>query len=119
MTMKLPEFRVTLTRLGAGQTAFPQGEAIAEYEYDGQRSKFGGDTDWIQLEPKEKRLIHCPKCESEMTFVAQIDSIEHDWDSNPHAVQRKDRRWMFGDVGMIYVFFCFKCGLPHAIHDCG
>jgi hypothetical protein len=47
-----------------------------------------------------------------MVFVAQIDSIEHISASNPFGFdhpQRKGQRWMFSDVGMIYVFFCFNC----------
>jgi len=56
-----------------------------------------------------------------MTFVAQIDSVEHDWASNPHRVDAlsDDQKWMFGDVGMIYVFFCFDCLQPHAEFECG
>ena len=56
-----------------------------------------------------------------MTFVAQIDSVEHQWKSNPHSVDAlsDDQKWMFGDVGMIYVFFCFNCLEPHAEFECG
>jgi hypothetical protein len=55
-----------------------------------------------------------------MTFVAQIDSVEHQWSSNPHSVNAlsKDQKWMFGDVGMIYVFFCIECCQAHAEFEC-
>jgi len=56
-----------------------------------------------------------------MTFVAQIDSVEHAWESNPHAVDAlsDDQKWMFGDVGMIYVFHCFDCMTAQSIVQCG
>jgi len=56
-----------------------------------------------------------------MTFVAQVDSVEHDSKSNPHRVSplSEDQKWMFGDVGMIYVFVCFDCALAHAEYECG
>ena len=42
----LPEFRVTLTRLKEGETAYPiEG---AQYETYGQRTKLGGDPDWMR-----------------------------------------------------------------------
>jgi hypothetical protein len=110
---QLPEFRVTLTRLKEGETAYPQGPDIPHYEYHGQRSKFGGKPDQIQGEAPPPE---CPNCHKPMTFVAQIDSVEHDWPSNPHAVDSLsgDQKWMFCDVGMIYVFYCFDCLHPMA-----
>lgn len=45
-----------------------------------------------------------------MTFVAQIDSVGRDSNSNPlrrPALGKKD--YLFGDVGMFCVFFCCKC----------
>jgi len=109
---ELPEFRVTLTRLKEGETAYPQGPDVSHYEYQGQRSKFGGKPDNIQGESPPP---NCPDCRKPMTFVAQIDSVEHDWKSNPHAVSAfDDCKWMFGDVGMIYVFYCFGCLHPEA-----
>jgi hypothetical protein len=113
---ELPEFRVTLTRLNDGETAYPQGAEIPHYEYQGQRSKFGGTPDHIQGESPNPE---CPQCSQRMTFVAQIDSVEHDWPSNPHAVDAlsDDRKWMFCDVGMIYVFYCFDCLHPLATSE--
>ena len=44
-----------------------------------------------------------------MHFIGQIDSFENGF---------PDAQFMFGDVGMIYVWFCFKCHTPHATMDC-
>ena len=49
--MELPEFRVTLTRLNPGETAYPQGPKIPHYEYQGQRSKFGGKRSRLSIVP--------------------------------------------------------------------
>jgi len=56
-----------------------------------------------------------------MTFVAQIDSIEHDEQHNPHRVDclSEKQQFMFGDVGMLYVFFCFECLETTSIMQCG
>ncbi len=103
----LPEFRVTLTRMKKGETAYRIGDAIPDYEYHGRRTKLGGEPDWEQNDD----VPVCGGCKEKMTFVAQIDSVEHQIDSNPHSVPARsnDQKWMFGDVGMIYVFFCFDC----------
>lgn len=84
---------------------------------EGQRTKLGGDPDWEQGDGPNPS---CPRCGNEMTFVAQIDSIEHESAWNPHSVSAfsDEPRWMFGDVGMIYVFFCRGCLVPHAIFEC-
>lgn len=111
----LPEFRVTLTRLKGGETAYPT--EGPHYEYHGQRTKLGGAPDWDQHDETPM----CAECDQPMTFVAQIDSVEHDWKSNPHAVDSRsdDQNWMFGDVGMIYVFFCFDCGASQNVFQFG
>lgn len=115
---KLPEFRVSLTRLKSGERAYPEGDGVSHYEGYGRRTQPGGDPDWVQ---GERPNPECPRCGRTATFVAQIDSVEHDTKYNPHAVDAfsKDRKWMFGDVGMIYVFFCFHCLEPHAEFECG
>lgn len=106
--MELPEFRDSLTRLAPGETAYPEGPDVPHYEYQGQRSKFGGKPDSIQ---GERPSCEFPHCEVQMTFIAQIDSVEHSWPSNPHAKPNgEDRKWMIADVGMIFVFYCFDCG---------
>jgi hypothetical protein len=109
----LPEFRVILERIEPGEVAFPNAN-----DHLGQRTKLGGAPDWEQGEHQNPV---CPECGKVMTFVAQIDSVEHDSDSNPHRVDAlsDDQKWLFGDVGMIYVFFCFDCSLPHAEFECG
>jgi hypothetical protein len=115
---KLPEFRVTLTRLKDGEQAYPINDETPHYEYHGRRTKLGGDPDYAQGDQPSPK---CSLCKKPMTFVAQIDSVEHQSKSNPHSVNAlsEDQKWMFGDVGMIYVFFCFKCLQPHAEFECG
>ena len=56
-----------------------------------------------------------------MTFVAQLDSIEHDEDHNPHRVGAlsPDQQYMFADVGMFYVFFCEDCLRAETVFQCG
>lgn len=70
----------------------------------GLRSKLGGSPNWEQCD----ETPNCPSCHEVMTFISQIDSIEHFEEHNPHAIDciYGDQHFMFGDVGMIYVFFC-------------
>ena len=111
----LPEFRVMLTRLQPGETAYPSDGP--HYEDHGQRTKLGGNPDWIQ----SADVPRCQDCDELMSFVAQIDSVEHQWESNPHSVDALSdkQKWMFGDVGMIYVFFCFECCTTSSVFQCG
>ena len=114
----LPEFRVNLTRLKPGETAYPvDGDGFSE-DMEGQRTKLGGLPESIQGGGEE--LPDCPSCGNKLLFVAQIDSVEHQWSTNPHSVNAlsKDQKWMFGDVGMIYVFFCKECLEAHADFEC-
>jgi hypothetical protein len=53
-----------------------------------------------------------------MSFVAQIDSFEHNEENNPNRKDYGEQHFMFGDVGMIYVWFCFDCLAPFATMDC-
>jgi hypothetical protein len=112
----LPPFAVQLKRLQADEDAFPYD---AEHWSDsmGQRTKLGGTPDWIQ----DDETPGCVDCGNAMTFVAQIDSIEHQNRHNPHSVEAgtPQQRWMFGDVGMIYLFFCFECFETSSIFQCG
>ncbi len=108
---QLPEIRVSLQRVGAGERAVP-----LDYPDNlGIRTKLGGTPDWIQGDDTPE----CSSCGQPMTFVAQIGSIEHDNKHNPlrrDCLTKKD--YMFGDVGMIYVFYCFQCCQAAAMEQC-
>ena len=97
----LREYRIKLERVRKGQKAVPDPRKL------GIRSKLGGEPDWEQVD----EVPSCEACEQPMTFIAQIDSVEHDADHNPHAIDclSDDQQYMFADVGMIYVFMCFDC----------
>jgi hypothetical protein len=91
----LREYRVKL---------FPAEDAPPPAKYPdniGYRTKFGGKPEHIQ--PAGDR--NCGVCGQVLHFVGQIDSFEND---------HPDPQFMFGDVGMIYVWFCFHCGEPCA-----
>jgi len=114
---QIPEFRVTLTRLRLGEEAYPT-EFERREEALGQRTKLGGRPDWEQ---GRRDNPQCKKCQRPTTFVAQIDSVEYGSHHIPHSVNwmTDEQKWMFGDVGLIYVFFCFDCLEPHAEFECG
>lgn len=71
----------------------------------GKRSKFGGNPTWIQNDETPK----CPSCKDRMDFIAQIDSIDY----TGSAITSGE--YMFGDVGIIYLFFCFNCGVSKSV----
>ena len=113
---RLPEFTVTLQRVPKGELAVDPNDRSNL----GKRTKLGGIPDWIQLIDDTP---FCAECKASMTFVAQIDSIEHISLKNPIGMDFKHRdptkrRWMFGDVGMIYVFYCFTCGKSQSVMQC-
>ena len=114
----LPEFRVILERVKPGETAYPMKGGFAIDDHDGQRTKLGGEPEYIQ---GGDGVPDCPSCSKPLLFVAQIDSVEHDWLTNPHRVNSisPEQEWMFGDVGMIYVYFCKECLQAHAEFECG
>ena len=105
----LRQYRMLFQKMATGQSG-SQGDL-------GIRSKLGGIPDWNQSDETPR----CPDCSKLMSFVGQIDSIEHDEEHNPHRVDcfSDDRQYMFGDVGMIYIFFCFDCLQPSAVFQCG
>jgi hypothetical protein len=72
----------------------------------GYRTKFGGKPDLIQPMDEDDKV--CKKCFQPLHFIGQIDSFEN---------ELPDSQFMFGDVGMIYVWFCFKCYTPFATMD--
>jgi hypothetical protein len=85
-----PEYRVRLVRV-------PTGEQTAAVSPDAGRTKLGGMPKWIQNE----ETPDCPGCSRPMDFVAQIDSID--------GINGTDGPFMFGDCGLIYVFYCHDC----------
>jgi hypothetical protein len=95
----------------------PTGEQAIDPNKLGQRSKLGGEPDWCQQDDTPS----CPKCGKTMTFVGQLDSIEHQDKDNPHSVRAlsKQQRFMFADVGLIYIFMCFPCSHPMALLQSG
>ena len=94
----------------------PTNKRKAKSKELGLRSKLGGFPDWEQSDETPK----CPSCHKKMNFIGQIDSIEHDESHNPHAKDclNGDQNFMFGDVGLIYVFFCFDCLETKSIFQC-
>lgn len=54
-----------------------------------------------------------------MNFVGQIDSFEHESKRNKNSRSAGDQNFMFGDVGMIYVFYCIACAKAKAIVQYG
>jgi hypothetical protein len=106
---RLPELRVKVERVREGERAVP-----LEYPDNlGVRTKLGGTPDWIQGDYTPQ----CESCQTPMTFVAQIDSIEHDNEHNPLRKDCMVHQDMFGDVGMIYIFWCFECRRPACIEQ--
>ena len=81
---QLPEFKVTLQRMPTGQYAVDP----TDRKNHGLRTKLGGVPDWIQLNDDTPR---CGGCQGAMTFVAQIDSIEHFSPKGPTGVDAKNR----------------------------
>ncbi len=94
----------TLTEVRIGLRRISQTEISIVSDFDpqqsGQRTKFGGEPEWIQ----SPETLRCPACRRKMTFIAQIDSFDHD-----RSVYQGRSEYMFVDVGMIYVFYCFTC----------
>ncbi|MFH0982854.1 MAG: hypothetical protein V2A79_15130 [Planctomycetota bacterium] len=109
MEKNLREYRMLFEAVGPG-------EAAVDPDASGLRSKLGGKPDWIQVED----WPDCPSCRERTTFVAQLDSIEHDSDSNPHRIDCLSGKqdFMFGDVGLIYVFLCFQCLETRSVVQC-
>ena len=87
---------------------FSENKQKHEYpENLGKRSKMGGVPDWIQ----ENEIPVCPYCKNTMEFVCQIDSIDYGKKGN-------EKEFMFGDVGMLYNFFCFNCCKVDVVFQC-
>jgi len=82
----------------------------------GRRTELGGNPDEIQ--PGGQSGIRCPGCGKRLHLVGQIDSFEFNGKDNPNRKDYSDTQFVFGDVGMIYVWFCFDCCEPLATMDC-
>jgi len=112
MARILPEIKVTLSRVSTGERAVP-------YNYPesiGIGTKLGGKPDWIQ----RPEVPVCQTCKNEMVFIGQIDSVEHQNNLNHLARDRiaDEQDYMFGDVGKIYVFFCYDCLHSQSVFQC-
>src|SRR6266446_9340849 len=106
----LREYRIKFEKVPGGKKAVP------DPDKPGVRSKLGGEPDWVQ----QPEVPKCSDCKQQMTFVGQIDSIEHDEKHNPHAIGclSGKQQYMFGDAGMIYVFMCFSCLTTKSVVQC-
>ena len=86
---EIPPFKLVPQPLNEDAKKLPKfkwtGEEI------GTRHKLGGKPDYIQAAIYPK----CPDCDAEMTFYAQLDSINDEF--------------CIAYCGMIYVFVCFEC----------
>ena len=82
----------------------------------GLRTKFGGRPDAIQNGEDSNRK--CRECGHKMHFIAQIDSFEFNGENNPNRKNYGEEQYMFGDAGMLYVWFCFNCLIPDASVEC-
>lgn len=103
----LPQYRMLFERITPGQ----------EDTRLGLRSGLGGTPKWVQ----DDETPTCIGCGSQMSFVGQIDSISQDEKHNPHRIDcfSHEPKFMFGDVGIIYVFFCFECLEAISVFQCG
>lgn len=106
----LREYRIKFECVPKGEHAYP-----TDRENLGLRSKLGGEPKWQQGDETPA----CSDCGEPMTFVGQIDSIEHRGEYNPHRQDYLEQDFMFGDVGIIYVFFCFDCLTSQSVFQCG
>jgi hypothetical protein len=95
----------------------PEGQEAIDPNALGLRSKAGGAPDWDQT----NETPTCPDCNKLMTFVAQLDSFQHDSPENANRVSctSKAQEFMFGDVGLFYLFFCFECLQSRVVFQCG
>lgn len=118
MKKELPEIKVKLERCKPGEKAVPVPLDDTDYfGLLGLRTKLGGKPD--EMQPSETPV--CKSCGKEMIFIAQIDSVEHWSDKNPLGRNplKEEQDYMFGDVGMIYVWFCFECCESKSTFQCG
>ena len=109
----LPSYAVTVDGLPR-----PAATATKDHDKNGYRTKLGGEPDWIQ----GVEIPICPTCRTPMLFVAQIDSIAMVDKEKPAGKDPKTgkeiQEFMFGDVGMVYVFTCLDCGNVAGVGQC-
>ena len=98
----LREYKVKLTPCKPGEHAVKDPQDPSN---DGLKTKLGGTPDWIQ----DDEWHRCTECKAPMTFVGQIDSFEVENKKNPNSHPAGKQDFMWGDVGMIYVFYCVGC----------
>jgi hypothetical protein len=67
-------------------------EKAKKIKISGDKFKLGGDPDFIQ----SKQVPLCPSCKQQMSFYAQLDSINEEFN-------------IADSDGMIYIFYCFDC----------
>lgn len=79
----------------------------------GNRTKFGGSPDWIQNDATPV----CTCCKKAMTFIGQIDSLSVAENALGQALKERGS-YMFGDAGMVYVFWCGKCNTTGSVLQC-
>jgi hypothetical protein len=89
-------------------------DEVSELELEsGQASKLGGTPNWLQGDETPT----CPHCKEKMTFIGQLDSIEHEAKENPHSINALSgkQHYLFGDAGLLFTFLCFECSEPKTI----
>jgi hypothetical protein len=101
--MIFPEYRVRLERVAGGAKAI----TVPYPQNLGLRTKLGGEPDWIQADETPR----CDPCQRAMSLVAQIDSIDA-------GRQGGTGPYVFGDSGMLYVFYCVGCGEAALVQQC-
>gem|GEM_PF-2367763 len=67
--------------------------------------RVGGSPTWVQ----DTEYLKCPKCSRTMHFAAQIDS-------DLKLVDGSD--WMWGDLGICYLYFCGDCSVTGVTYQC-
>jgi len=105
MVKKLPEVTVELIKLPRHIIV----EKRDPTDNVGGRTKLGGEPTWIQ----DDATPHCQECRQKMSFIGQIDSLDN-LPENKNIIED----YMFGDVGMIYIFFCFDCTTTQSVFQC-
>jgi len=86
---KIPPFKIVINPLNEEAASLPKFKWAPEEI--GNRHQLGGEPQFLQ----EKNRPDCQCCNKEMSFYAQLDSINDEF--------------VIADCGMIYIFVCFDC----------